>query len=121
MKKWILPVTAVAAVIIAVIVVLVSPGKNEGKETSSSESPAVVSDSDVITGSDKDLLIKKTELSAEKVSFIRPIKGIKSNFWRGSGMTGKSRLPLVPASLATGLRARITRRKEISYSATTAG
>ena len=94
MKKWILPVTAVAAVIAAVIVVQISPGKNEGKENSASESPAVVSESDVITGSDKDLLIKKTELSTEKVSFIRPIEGSKIELLARIGDDGEIKIVL---------------------------
>ena len=93
MRKWILPVIAVAAVIVAVIVVLISPGKNEGKENSASESPAVVSDSDVITGSDKDLLIRKTELSTEKVSFIRPIEESKIELLARIGEDGEILVP----------------------------
>ncbi|MCR5487650.1 MAG: DUF2318 domain-containing protein [Lachnospiraceae bacterium] len=94
MKKWVLPVIAVTAVITAVIVVLIFRDRNEGKGTSVSESPAVVSDSDVITGSDKDLLIRKTELSTEKVSFIRPIEESKIELLARIGEDGEIKIVL---------------------------
>ena len=59
-----------------------------------SESHAVVSDSDVITGSDKDLLIRKTELSTEKVSFIRPIEESKIELLARIGEDGEIKIVL---------------------------
>ena len=94
MKKWILPVIAIAAMIAAVMAVRISTGKNEGSEALSSDLALAVPGSDVIIGNGGDLLIKKSELSKEKVSFVRPIEGSKIELLARIGDEGEIKIAL---------------------------
>ena len=77
MKKRILPILAVVTAAVAVVVVLLFPEKNVQSEGATSETLEIDYDNDEIKENDKDFLITESELSSEKVSFIRPIEGSK--------------------------------------------
>ena len=88
MKKWILPAVAALAVIIAVIVIIITPGGNGGSSAVPSES----SGGDAVESGD--YLIKASELSTDKVSFIRPIAGSKIELLARIGDDGKVKIAL---------------------------
>ena len=91
MKKWILPFIAVLTVILAVIVIVLVPGGDSGNSVVPSEESNQYDGNAFESG---DYLIKASELSSDKVSFIRPIIGSKIELLARIGDDGKIKIAL---------------------------
>ena len=93
MKKWILPAVAAVAVIAAVLVLVIVPGKDGGSSVPSGPSGGN-SQSDPDAVGSGDYLIKISELSSDKVSFIRPVTGSRIELLARIGDDGEPKVML---------------------------
>ena len=110
-KKWILPGVAAAATVVALLLTVGLPAVE----------PDAAAGAYAEQDGEGNIIIRRSALSADQVSFIRIAEDSNIELLARLGDDGGISVALGTCSPATALPLRITRRREMSSNATTAG
>lgn len=114
-KKWILPGVAAAATVIALLLTVWLLAVEPGAEPDAAAGAYAEKDGE------GNIIIRRSALSADQVSFIRIAEDSNIELLARLGDDGGISVALGTCSPATALPLRITRRRETCSNATTAG